>query len=61
LLLATYPAGFIDGLPLRSVSETVWNWFWELPKYLLILFTLAWLTESLFRIVNRGSGIRQHG
>jgi hypothetical protein len=25
------------------------------------LFALAWLTESLFRIVNRGSGISQHG
>ena len=61
LLLAAYPAGFIDGLPLRSVSETVWNWFWELPKYLLILFALAWLTESLFRIVNRRSGIGEHG
>ncbi|MFM7674873.1 MAG: hypothetical protein ACKO5F_04645 [Synechococcus sp.] len=61
LLLAVYPASFIDGLPLRSVSETVWNWFWELPKYLLVLVVLAWLIEGLYRIVHRSSLIGEHG
>ena len=61
LLLAVYPASFIDGLPLRSLSETVWNWFWELPKYLLILLVLAWLIEALYRIVSRRSSLGQHG
>jgi hypothetical protein len=61
LLLAVYPASFIDGLPLRSVSETIWNWFWELPKYLLIMLVLAWLTEGLYRIVSSRNGSVQHG
>lgn len=54
LLLAIYPASFIDGLPLRSVSETVWNWLWELPKYLVILLLLSWLIEGLLRLGQRG-------
>lgn len=53
LLLAVYPASFIDGLPLRSLSETVWNWFYELPKYLLILLLLSWLVEGLLRLGRR--------
>jgi hypothetical protein len=61
LLLAVYPASFIDGLPLRSVSETVWNWFWEFPKYLLILLALAWLIEGIYRVISSRSGVSQHG
>ncbi len=61
LLLAVYPASFIDGLPLRSVSETVWNWFWELPKYLLVLLVLAWMIEGLYRLASRRSSATEHG
>ncbi len=53
LLLAFYPATFLDGLPLRSVSETVWNWFWELPKYLLVLLVLSWMVEGVYRLFSR--------
>jgi hypothetical protein len=53
LLLTFYPATFMDGLPLRSVSETVWNWFWELPKYLLVLLVVSWIVEGLYRLVSR--------
>lgn len=53
LLVAFYPSSFIDGVPLRSLSETVWNWCWELPKYLLVLLVLSWMVEGLYRHVNR--------
>lgn len=55
LLLAIYPASFIDGLPLRSLSETIWNWFWEFPKYLLVLLVLSWAVEGLHRLMSRRS------
>jgi hypothetical protein len=55
LLLAMYPASFIDGVPLRSVSETIWNWFWEFPKYLLVMLVLSWVVEGLYRLMSRRS------
>jgi hypothetical protein len=54
-LLAIYPASFIDGVPLRSVSETIWNWFWEFPKYLLVMLVLSWFVEGLHRLMSRRS------
>jgi hypothetical protein len=53
LLLTFYPATFMDGLPLRSVSETVWNWFWEFPKYLLVLLVVSWIVEGVYRLASR--------
>jgi len=52
-LIAVYPATFFNGVPLRSLSETVWNWFWDFPKYLLALVVLAWLVERLYPLVLR--------
>jgi hypothetical protein len=54
-LLAIYPASFIDGLPLRSVSETVWNWFWEFPKYLMVFLVMSWFIEGFYKLINRRS------
>ncbi|MEB3318962.1 MAG: hypothetical protein VKO39_12605 [Cyanobacteriota bacterium] len=52
-LIALYPSTFLNGLPLRSVSETVWNWLWEFPKYLLILWLLAWVVDRLHPLLLR--------
>jgi hypothetical protein len=52
-LIAVYPATFFNGLPLRSVSETFWNWFWDFPKYLLALLLLAWLVDRLHPLLLR--------
>ena len=32
VLIAVFPSTFIQGPPIRSVSETAWNWFYELPN-----------------------------
>ena len=47
LLLALLPATFLQGPPLRSVSETAWNWLYELPKYALLLFAIGMLIDFL--------------
>ena len=52
-LIALYPATFLNGLPLRSVSETAWNWLWEFPKYLLILLLLAWVVDRFHPLLLR--------
>jgi hypothetical protein len=52
-LIAIYPATFFNGLPLRSLSETVWNWFWDFPKYLLALLLLAWVVDRLHPLLLR--------
>ena len=54
-LIAIYPATFFNGVPLRSVSVTVWNWFWDFPKYLLVLLALSWLVERLYRLLPQPS------
>ncbi len=41
LLIAIYPATFLQSVPLRSVSETAWNLGYELPKYIIILSILG--------------------
>lgn len=46
-MIAMYPATFFNGVPLRSVSETAWNWCWDFPKYLLVLLLLSWVLERL--------------
>ena len=47
LLLALFPATFLQGPPLRSVSETAWNWLYELPKYTLLLLAVGLLVNFL--------------
>lgn len=49
-LIAIYPATFLQGPPLRSVSETAWNWLYEFPKYVLILAVITLLIEALSRL-----------
>jgi hypothetical protein len=29
----------------------VWNWFWDFPKYLLVLLVVSWLVERLYRLL----------
>ena len=47
LLFALFPATFLQGPPLRSVSETAWNWLYELPKYALLLFAIGIFIDFL--------------
>ena len=47
ILIALFPATFLQGPPLRSVSETAWNWLYEFPKYLIVLFVVALVIRSL--------------
>ena len=46
-LIALYPSTFLQGPPLRSVSETAWNWLYEFPKYIAILLVLTLLIEGI--------------
>ena len=52
-LVAVYPATFLNGLPLRSLSETVWNWFWDFPKYVVALVLLAWVVDRVHPLLLR--------
>jgi hypothetical protein len=35
----------------------VWNWFWDFPKYLLVLLVLSWLVERLHRLLPLPSAV----
>ena len=48
LLVTLFPTTFFQGVPLRSISETAWNWFYEFPKYALILLALGFVIDKLF-------------
>jgi len=49
-LIALFPSTFLQGPPLRSLSETAWNWFYEFPKYVLILAAITVLIEFVNRL-----------
>ena len=49
VLTALYPATFLQGPPLRSVSETAWNWLYEFPKYLLIFAIICMIVNTVSR------------
>jgi hypothetical protein len=50
VLIALFPATFLQGPPLRSLSETAWNWLYEFPKYLLILAVVCLIVEGISRL-----------
>jgi hypothetical protein len=50
VLVALFPATFLQGPPLRSLSETAWNWVYEFPKYLLILGIVCLIVETVSRL-----------
>lgn len=56
MLIALYPTTFLQGPPLRSISETAWNWGYELPKYAIILFFIYLIVNYL----NRHDTTSQH-
>ena len=53
VLVALYPSTFLQGPPLRSVSETIWNWFYEFPKYILILAAVGIIIELISALWRR--------
>ena len=44
---------FIQSLPLGTVQETVWFWFWDLPKYVGLFLIMDWIYSMVRR--NRGT------
>jgi hypothetical protein len=50
VLVALFPTTFLQGPPLRSLSETAWNWLYEFPKYLLILAIVCLIVEAVSRL-----------
>ena len=49
VLLALFPTTFFQGPPLRSVSETAWNWLYEFPKYFVICVLLGLAIQALVK------------
>ncbi len=47
ILIALFPATFLQGPPIRSVSETAWNWFYEIPKYMIVFLIICLLIQLL--------------
>lgn len=52
VLIALFPGTFLQGPPLRSISETAWNWLYEFPKYLLILTMLCLIVETVSHLAH---------
>ena len=48
LLVTLFPTTFFQGVPLRSISETAWNWFYEFPKYAVILLALGFIIDKVY-------------
>ena len=49
VLLALFPTTFLQGPPLRSVSETAWNWLYEFPKYFIVLLVVGLIIKTLIK------------
>ena len=56
MLIALYPTTFLQGPPIRSISETAWVWGYELPKYAVIFFCIYFLINYF----NRHDTTSQH-
>ena len=49
LLLALFPATYLQSFPFGTVSETAWALLWELPKYLLVFWVVGAAIDRWFR------------
>lgn len=49
VLIALFPSTFLQGPPLRSVSETAWNWLYEFPKYFIVLLVVGLVIKMLVK------------
>ena len=49
-LIALFPSTFLQGPPVRSLSETAWNWLYEFPKYALMLAAITVLIGLINRL-----------
>ena len=43
------PGNILQGPPLRSVSETAWNWLYEFPKYFIVLLVVGLIIKTLIK------------
>ena len=41
LLIMFYPCTYIQSFPFGSLSETLWMFLWELPKYILLFYVVG--------------------
>lgn len=49
ILLLLYPATFLTMYPAGSIGETAWLWMWDLPKYVILISTICFITGKLPR------------
>ena len=47
ILLLVYPATFLTMYPAGSIGETAWLWMWDLPKYILLIAAIYWISDHL--------------
>ncbi|MFM7228298.1 MAG: hypothetical protein ACKO2F_01500 [Cyanobacteriota bacterium] len=51
VIFALFPSTFLQGPPLRSLSETFWNWFYEFPKYGILFFAICIFMLGIKRVM----------
>ena len=49
ILLLAYPATFLTMYPAGSIGETAWLWMWDLPKYVMLIGAISFITGKLNR------------
>ena len=47
ILLLLYPSTFLTMYPAGSIGETAWLWMWDLPKYVMLIGIICFITGKL--------------
>ncbi|MBM5784078.1 MAG: hypothetical protein FJ076_04375 [Cyanobacteria bacterium K_DeepCast_35m_m1_288] len=47
ILLLLYPATFLTMYPAGSIGETAWLWMWDLPKYVVLIGLICFISSKL--------------
>lgn len=56
ILLTLMPSTFLQGVPLRSVSETGWNWLYEMPKYAIVFLMIGIIFDFILPRITAKKG-----
>lgn len=49
IMILLFITTFIHGVPFGSLLTMIWNFFYDYPKYLIILWTLVFVSKIIFR------------
>lgn len=49
IILLLYPATFLTMYPAGSIGDTAWLWMWDLPKYVILIGIICFITGKLPR------------